>query len=97
MDYVKFGGGSSFTSIFLLREMVCGYVATELCLGYSEAVKNKYSRRGLKIAKTLQKRGRGGGKHGYGNTNTQKALQGRQKEKPVYTGQTGGCHLGGKS
>lgn len=48
-----------------LRKMVCGYVATELCLGYSEAVKYKYSsRRGLKIAKMLQKRGRGGGKHG---------------------------------
>lgn len=76
---------------YYLGKMMCGYVATELCLGYSETVKYKYSSMtGLMSAKKLQKRGRGGGKHGYGTTDTQRALQGRQKEKKVYVGQAGG-------
>lgn len=78
---------------FFLGKIMCGYVATELCRGYSEAVKYKYSSvRGLKSTKKLQKRGWGGGKHGYGTTDTQRALRG-QKEKQVYMGQAGGCRL----
>lgn len=88
MDYVKLVVSLAY---YFLGKMMCGYVATELCLGYSETVKYKYSSmRGLTSAKRLQKRERGGGKHGYGTTDTQRALQGRQKEKEVYAGQAGG-------